>query len=121
MLRLMFSVLRMLLFAATVTSSTATVNRRASAKAFSTQARLDYLLNNGGSFGGDVHVVGNHYTTGQSHHGSITTSGDVIMNGHNMANLGEINTGHQTWGAHGDFYMNGYNIHMQGGSVLSDA
>jgi hypothetical protein len=117
---LFFSILRLLVFLLTSNSQTIT-RTRPSAKAVIVEARFNNLLNNGGSFGGDIHVVGDHYTTGQSHHGSITTSGDVTMNGHNLANLSEINTGHQTFGAHGDFYMNGYNIHMQGGTVMADA
>jgi hypothetical protein len=84
-------------------------------KAITTEARLTSLLNNGGSFGGDV------YVNGTSHHGAINTSGNITMNNKNLLNLAEINTGHQTCGFHGDVYMNGYDIHMQGGSVLTDA
>jgi hypothetical protein len=33
-------------------------------KAITTEQRLTSLLNNGGSFGGDIHVVGGHYADG---------------------------------------------------------
>ena len=37
------------------------------AKAAITEARLTSLLNNGGSFGGNLYVVGDHHVTGAQH------------------------------------------------------
>jgi hypothetical protein len=86
-------------------------------KATVTEARFTSLISNGGSFGGDIHVVGDHHTTGTSYHGSINTSGDIQYNGHNLLNLSEINTGGQSAGFHGSLYMNGKDIFMGGGTI----
>jgi hypothetical protein len=95
--------------------------------------RLGAFLDNGGYIGGplhvdgdhtvtgDAHLSGDHYVTGSVRAGNLSMGGVAYFNGHNLDNISEINSGGQTWGAHGPLYMNGHDIHMQGGSVLSDA
>jgi hypothetical protein len=60
---LFFSILRLLVFLLTSNSQTIT-RTRPSAKAVIVEARFNSLLNNGGSFGGDIHVAGDHYADG---------------------------------------------------------
>lgn len=88
-------------------------------KALTVEARLTSLRQDGGSFGGDIYVQGNHHTSGTSYHGAISTSGDVQHNGHNLLNISEINTGGQSAGFHGSLYMNGKDIYLGGGTVHS--
>lgn len=115
-----------------------------SVKARDTEQRLTDMLANGFSTGGplyvagsdlhvgrshyvasDSHVSGTAYVSGDAHHigctwtGGASSSGDIDFNGHNLVNISEINTGHQPWGAHGSLYMNGYDIHLQGGTVYN--
>jgi hypothetical protein len=58
------------------------VASRSSAKSIAVENRLNNLINNGGSFGGDIHVVGNHYVTGtQAVSSNQTVGGSQTVNG----------------------------------------
>ena len=63
--------------------------------------------------------VGDHLTVhGKTTATGLSTSSDKLyMNNQGIDNLSEINLGHQTWGAHGHFYLNGYDLWMQGGTI----
>jgi hypothetical protein len=72
---------------------------RASAKAIAVENRLTNLINNGGSFGGDIHVVGNHYVTGSQtvsgslSSGSHTVNGNMNLTGNNISNVNQMDGG----------------------------
>lgn len=68
----------------------------------------------GSHVGGHLTVHGKNTATGMSN------SGDKLyMNNTGIDNLSEVNLGHQDWGAHGNLSMNGYHIHLQGGTITS--
>ena len=82
-----------------------------SAKAYAAHARLDQWFNNGGTVGGPVTVNGTHTVMGD-----IQLHGTHRMNGNNIDNVSEINLGGQAAGVHGNFFTNGNNIYLGGGS-----
>lgn len=75
------------------------------AKARSTEARFNNLINNGGSFGGDITVNGAHHVTG-----NISTDSDL-----NATGLASLNGGVETNGA--TVSSSGGNINAGGGNV----
>ena len=70
-------------------------------------------LSNGGTFGGNVTVGGDHTVMGKTHFHN-----DIDLNTNNMNGLQEINSSSgPNVGIHVPFYMNGHNIYGQGGST----
>ncbi len=87
------------------------------------RARYDYLINNGGSFGGTIYVNGDHHVTGDHtcsgtvSGGSLSSGGTVYFNDHNLSRVADINPGNEAWGARGALYMNGHDIWLGGATI----
>jgi hypothetical protein len=92
-------------------------------KAQVTEARFTSLISNGGSFGGNIHVNGDHYvtgdhtTTGTVSGGSLSSGGTVYINDHNLSRVGDVNPGNEAWGSRGALYMNGHDIFLGGATI----
>jgi hypothetical protein len=79
------------LFVLASASMAGMVTAQSSSKAKNTEARLNHLLTNGGTFGGNVTVNGNHTVTGTLHgSGGTLTVGDAIDTQNN--NIQNINS-----------------------------
>jgi hypothetical protein len=85
-------------------------------KATVTEARFTNLISNGGSFGGDIHVVGDHYIHGDNLYlagsGAIRPSTNVGLYCDKLYFHGSFEFRPDTAiGMYGDLYMNGHTIH----------
>jgi hypothetical protein len=74
------------------------VASRSSAKSIAVENRLNNLINNGGSFGGDIHVVGNHYVTGTQ-----AVSSNQTVGGTQAVSSNQTVGGSQTVNGNGNF------------------
>ena len=120
---------------------------RASAKAYEVEGRLNQFFTSGGQVGGDLHITGDHYVSGQSHthltappgssnvqvqggSGLGILTGHLDMNSNQMVNVSGVNDpqywvpptgGGQVVLAGGEIWMNGATIDCGHGEITKCA